>query len=238
MMNSKDSSTFPSQFQQEGLKLIESFIELKSSAFYLIAPNMSHKGVVTHNLSREDDKTYQNRYMQLDPLNPNLYERSGERVLHMDSIMSPQFVLQSAYYQDFLKPLGYRYCTDMFFRHEGKIIAVITMLRDESQGEFTTAELELLKNLQPFMEYSLNTVYLPERMAQRKTIGERFQLTYRELDVLELVISGANNKVIANELTLGLPTVKTHLQHIYHKASVSSRTELLSRIIADEKVSG
>ena len=237
-MSSKNSSSFPSQFQHESLKLIDSFIELKSSAFYLIAPNLTHKGVVTHNLAREDDKIYQNRYMHMDPLNPNLFEKSGETVVHMDSIMTPRFINQSAYYQDFLKPLGYRYVTDMFFRHEGKIIAVITMLREESQGEFTTDELTLLSNLQPFMEYSLNTVYLPERIAQRMTIGEQYQLTSRELDVLELVMSGASNKAMANDLVLGLATIKTHLQHIYHKAGVVSRTELLSRIIDDVKVLG
>lgn len=224
---------FPSDFQQESLELIESLLQLKSSAFYLVDPNMSHKGVVTHNMAKEDDKLYQNHYMQLDPLNPSLHEKGGEPIAHMDSIMAASFITQSTYYQDFLKPLNFRYVADMFFRLEGKIIAVITMLREENQGDFSGEELALLRKLQPFLEYTLNTVYLPKRHAERATIEERYQLTGRELDVLELVISGANNKAIAEQLALGLPTVKTHLQHIYHKAQVASRAELLSQVIND-----
>jgi DNA-binding CsgD family transcriptional regulator len=235
-MSARESFSFPSDFQQESLKLIDSLMTLKSSAFYLVDPNMRHKGVVTHNLAKEDDKLYQNHYMHMDPLNPNLHEKSGETVVHMDSIMSPNFIKQSAYYQDFLKPLNYRYVTDIFFRAEGKIIAVITLLRDQSQGEFTDDELSLLRKQQPFLEYTLNTVYMPKRITERATIEERYQLTDRELDVLELVISGASNKGIANELALGVATIKTHLQHIYLKAGVFSRTELLSQVISDLKL--
>jgi len=237
-MSTIGSFNFPSDFQQESLKLIESFMILQSSAFYLVDPNMSHKGVVTHNLAKEDDKLYQNHYMHMDPLNPSLYEKGSETVVHMDSVMTAHFIKQSVYYQDFLKPLNYRYCTDIFFRSEGKIIAVITLLRGQQQGVFSDVELSLLRKLQPFLEYTLNTVYMPKRLAERATIEQRYKLTGRELDVLELVVSGASNKAIASELALSLATIKTHLQHIYHKAGVISRAELLSLIISDLKLIG
>ncbi|MDT8320823.1 MAG: LuxR C-terminal-related transcriptional regulator [Xanthomonadales bacterium] len=235
-MKSFDLPNFPSHFQHESLKLINSFLELKSSAFYLVDPNMRHRGLVTHNLAKEDDKLYQSRYMELDPLNPSLHEKSGETVIHMDSIMSAKAIDQSVYYRDFLREMDYRYVADMFFRSSGKIIAVITMLRSKAQGAFLEDELRVLRKLQPFLEYALNSVYLPERIVERKSIEERYHLTPRELDVLELILSGASNKVIAKELMLGLPTVKTHLQHIYRKTQVATRTELLSRVVADLKV--
>lgn len=237
-MTDKNRHNFPSDFQQESLKLIESFIELKSSAFYLVEPNMCHKGVETHNMSKQDDKLYQNHYMHMDPLYPALHEKGRETVVHMDSIIDPALVIQSVYYQDFLKPLDYRYCADIFFRSQDKIIAVITLLRQEAQGDFTEEELSFLKKVQPFLEYTLNTVYLPKRVKERETIVDKYNLTDRELDVLELVMSGASNKIIAKELMLGLPTVKTHLQHIYQKADVVSRAELLSKLIAELKVVG
>lgn len=224
---------FPRDFQQESLKLINGLLQLESSAFYLVGPNMQHRGLVTHNLAREDDKLYQSRYMQLDPLNPALHEAGGESVIDMDSVMSPQLIEQLVYYQDFLKPMGYRYVADMFFRSGGKIMAVITLLRSAQQGPFTAGELTLLRQLQPFLEFTLKSVYLPERIAQRKTIAERYRLTPRELDVLELVLSGAGNKVIARELMLGLATVKSHLQHVYRKTAVGTRTELVTRIVGE-----
>lgn len=235
-MKSTGLPNFPSHFQHQSLKLINSFLSIKSSAFYLVDPNMRHRGLVTHNMAKEEDRLYQRRYMHMDPLNPGLHEKSGKTVVHMDSIMSPQVIEQLAYYQDFLKPMDYRYVVDMFFRASDKIIAVITMLRSEDQGQFTESELAVLRNLQPFLEYTLNNVYLPERITERKTIEEKYQLTARELDVLELVLSGASNKVIARELMLGLPTIKTHLQHMYRKTGVTTRTELLTRVVADLKL--
>ena len=39
--------------------------------------------------------------------------------------------------------------------------------------------------------------------------------------------------LIARELGLSLATVKTHIQHIFHKAEVSSRTALSARVLGD-----
>lgn len=235
-MKPAERPDFPRDFQQESLKLVNSLLQLRSSAFFLVGPNMRHRGLVTHNLARKDDKLYQSRYMHMDPLNPALHEAGSETVIHMDSLMSPQRIEQLSYYQDFLRPMGYRYVADMFFRSGGKIIAVITLLRAIAQGPFSRDELTLLRKLQPFLEFTLNSVYLPERIAQRKSIAERYRLTPRELDVLELVLSGAGNKAIAGQLLLGLPTVKSHLQHVFRKTSVATRTELVTRIMGDLKV--
>ncbi len=106
------------------------------------------------------------------------------------------------------------------------------MLRDPSLGNFSREELNLLRKQQPFLEFALNSVYLPRRIQERNSIAEKYGLTPRELDVLEHLVAGANNKTIANELNLGLPTVKTHIQHIYQKTTVSSRTELLSNVLS------
>lgn len=232
-MKSVELAKLLAAFQHQSLKLINSFLPIRSSAFFLVGPDMRHRDVVTHNLARREDERYQRRYMHMDPLNPARHENSAATVVHMDSIMCPAEIERSAYYREFLGPMNFRYVADMFFRSEGKIVAVITMLRDAEQGAFTAGELAILRRLQPFLEYALGSVYLPERIAERKSIAQKYLLTVRELDVLELVLAGAGNKVIARELTLGLPTVKSHLQHIYRKTGVTGRAELISRIVAD-----
>jgi NarL family two-component system response regulator LiaR len=50
-------------------------------------------------------------------------------------------------------------------------------------------------------------------------------LTEREMEVLELVTKGLNNKDIADELCLSVRTVQGHLANIFNKLRVSSRTE-------------
>ncbi len=54
-------------------------------------------------------------------------------------------------------------------------------------------------------------------------------LTERELEVLRLVAAGTSNRVIAAHLTVTLGTVKKHLNNIFGKLDVQSRTQALAR---------
>jgi DNA-binding CsgD family transcriptional regulator len=54
-------------------------------------------------------------------------------------------------------------------------------------------------------------------------------LSERELEVLNLIAAGLKNREIANELTVALSTVKTHVNNIYSKLGVSSRVQAVGR---------
>jgi DNA-binding NarL/FixJ family response regulator len=51
------------------------------------------------------------------------------------------------------------------------------------------------------------------------------RLTYREIEVLELICQGLSNHDIAQKLFLSEKTVKNHLTNIFRKISVSDRTQ-------------
>jgi DNA-binding NarL/FixJ family response regulator len=55
--------------------------------------------------------------------------------------------------------------------------------------------------------------------------GNDFDLSKREVTILQALQSGSSNKQIAQELFLAEQTVKFHLTNIYRKLGVSSRTE-------------
>lgn len=50
-------------------------------------------------------------------------------------------------------------------------------------------------------------------------------LTEREMDVLKLAAKGMSNRGIAEELVISVRTVQTHLNNVFNKIGVGSRTE-------------
>lgn len=50
-------------------------------------------------------------------------------------------------------------------------------------------------------------------------------LTNREKEVLNLIIEGRDNNAIAEALSIGRDTLKTHIKHIFEKLQVSNRTQ-------------
>ncbi|HEY7014921.1 MAG TPA: LuxR C-terminal-related transcriptional regulator, partial [Streptosporangiaceae bacterium] len=55
------------------------------------------------------------------------------------------------------------------------------------------------------------------------------QLTSRELEVLEMLASGASNQAIASQLVVTLDTVKKHVSHVLSKLGAANRTEAVAR---------
>ena len=53
-------------------------------------------------------------------------------------------------------------------------------------------------------------------------------LSPRELEVLQLIAAGQSNQQIAETLVLSVRTVERHINHIYAKAGVSSRTQAMA----------
>jgi LuxR family maltose regulon positive regulatory protein len=53
-------------------------------------------------------------------------------------------------------------------------------------------------------------------------------LTGREMEILRLLAAGYGNAEIANKLTVAVSTAKRHVQNIYGKLGVGSRTQAIA----------
>jgi DNA-binding NarL/FixJ family response regulator len=93
-----------------------------------------------------------------------------------------------------------------------------------------TAQRDVLKTaLQTAID---GGVYLPATVgaarpdaAQSAHAVDALSLSPRQLDVLRLLIEGKSNKLICRELNLSTSTVKTHLEAIFRRLDVNSRTQ-------------
>jgi DNA-binding NarL/FixJ family response regulator len=68
-----------------------------------------------------------------------------------------------------------------------------------------------------------------DRADEIRQMRERYGLTRREQDVLDLLCAGHSNAAIARRLLLTEKTVKNHLNHIFAKLQASNRTEAALR---------
>lgn len=68
--------------------------------------------------------------------------------------------------------------------------------------------------------------------AVREALARRYQLTAREVEVLEWVACGKTNRDIGEILGLSPRTVNKHLEHVYVKLGVETRTAAATLAIA------
>lgn len=95
------------------------------------------------------------------------------------------------------------------------------------RGETILGVLRLVlsgeKYIPPFLFEYRDTAAQPPAAA--KPGSPLAGLTPRERDILEMIVDGAPNKVIARELNLQEVTVKAHLRNMFRKLDVANRTE-------------
>ncbi|MBD2519407.1 response regulator transcription factor [Nostoc sp. FACHB-973] len=92
-----------------------------------------------------------------------------------------------------------------------------------------TAENDAFKktqdNLFDFADLDLQTVMIRAISSEQwKQIAEN-PLTERELCILQMIVNGKSNLVIAQALFITVGTVKTHVRHIFLKLNVTDRTQ-------------
>jgi DNA-binding CsgD family transcriptional regulator len=59
---------------------------------------------------------------------------------------------------------------------------------------------------------------------------QRYRLSRREAQIVELVLLGYRNRDIAGTLGTSPATIKKHLTHVFDKVGVDTRTQLVARI--------
>jgi len=109
------------------------------------------------------------------------------------------------------------------------------------QGDIQMAVCALKKGAFDFVEKPFNHNDLVDRVltafklsderrrieASREVVEERLaSLTPREREVMDLILEGRYNKVIANQLVISMRTVEAHRSHIFNKMKVRSAVEL------------
>jgi len=105
--------------------------------------------------------------------------------------------------------------------------AHVVVLFHRGRVDFDERDRLVLDLLRPY----LGRMYAAG-LARRRAIAAQVPLTARELEVMRLVASGRTNAEIAQALWLSPGTVRKHLEHVFSKLAVHSRTAAVARFLA------
>ena len=133
-------------------------------------------------------------------------------------------------YQDCFRPLGLEHelmlCLPARPRPAAGPGPTIRLILFRGPGpDFSDRDRGLMELLRPH----LHQAYLD---AQRRRSATP-QLTPRQWELLRLVVAGYTNGQIGRRLGVSQGTVRIHLQNIYSRLQVSSRTAAVTRALPD-----
>ena len=92
---------------------------------------------------------------------------------------------------------------------------------------------EILDKIQRCLEIDEQRQKHQEERAEN--LGRLSRLTPREREVMDLVVSGKANKVIANLLDISIKTVEVHRAHVMEKTRTANIAKLLNFVKSTQK---
>lgn len=107
------------------------------------------------------------------------------------------------------------------------------LLKSSSPTKLLDALLEVSEGGAPMSPSIAKKVMLHlQSEAPSKTVD--YQLTAREKEVLTLLVDGLSYKMIADKLSIGFETVRSHIKRIYEKLHVQTMTEAVSKTLREK----
>jgi DNA-binding NarL/FixJ family response regulator len=76
--------------------------------------------------------------------------------------------------------------------------------------------------------------FFPKSLAKSEEVATN--LTKREMEILSWLVNGHSYKMIANELSISINTVQSHIKKVYGKLHVNTATEAVTKAIRERLV--
>jgi DNA-binding CsgD family transcriptional regulator len=100
-----------------------------------------------------------------------------------------------------------------------EVYSLRALLLDKDVASKESPIVVLIENISPTQRFDLEKA------------RDRYQLTFKEKEVVQLLFQGFTNKEVAKELCIGAYTLKDHLKNIRQKMGVYTRTGILSKVV-------
>jgi len=110
------------------------------------------------------------------------------------------------------------------------------LLKKSSPQEYLDAVSDVMKGGAPMTNTIAKKVLSIFRSSQEKKLNVSFNLSNREIEILDYLVKGLSYKMIADKCGITYDTVRFHIKNIYSKLHVESMTEAVSFAIKNNLV--
>lgn len=213
-------------------------IPYRTATFYMGSgdPKKPFQNPVARNESQELLEKYANETFKSD------YTRwhfmSGKTIVYRETDLYPEKMRKGTeYYKQVFTNLNQHYSAQMGISHDEEFLGVMSLFRSKEDGDFSDDELFKLELL---MDHIENRLYYETRKSKKDNQNkkpfdpnyffENYGLTFREIEVLKLLLSGATNEEICEDLVISQSTTKKHTLNIYKKLGINHRWELIKLV--------
>lgn len=151
----------------------------------------------------------------------------------VNQILEQRDFERTEFYNDFLRHDGLHFGVNLHVYDGDCPIADWRIWRSRRRENFDRRSLEILDMLAPHLR---NATLMEQLLKLRKSaptaclsvpaIRDSTGLSEREAQIAYHAVLGKADRDIATSLLLSLPTVRTHLRHIYSKLGVNNRSSL------------
>jgi DNA-binding CsgD family transcriptional regulator len=154
------------------------------------------------------------------------------RAYRFSDVVSREELEATRLYRDFYRPLGIRH--QIAFTLPSKAHRIVAIALSREGENYSDAERDFLNRARPYLIQAYRNALAHSTRtdaAAGRIVPALLEagLTPREADVMELVARGASNRHAADQLGLSERTVQKHLEHVFAKLAVTTRSAAAAR---------
>lgn len=158
-------------------------------------------------------------------------------IIYRDTdLLSNKLRESTEYFKNWMQPTNTYFGAGSTIISDGTLLGSVTLFRSASHDNFSERDLFILEILNSHLSNRLSQAY-PQgiknnivQIQQSNNLKEKYGLTNRELEIIQLVSNGLSNQEISRALFISETTVKKHLNNIFKKLNICSRTQLVKLI--------
>jgi len=226
--------------QQAGKKMLDLLHADQFASFiWDVGANAFSKPVFL-NMSPENLQRYVTYYQFHDPITAKM--QPYRRAVSVNEVMAQQDLVKTEFFNDFLALDGLYYGVNLYvYDDDGTNIGDFRIWRRRHRDNFGQSELNALDMIAPHFRNAMRNVRrarrsFPENRIEqiRRNLLKEFELTAREVEIAMCLFQGMSDLEIQRKMHISMPTVRSHINHIFCKLNVNSRAKLLSKVLLRE----